>query len=96
MIAWSALPDCKVSISLEFPEIVQLLIQPIELHLTLTSFDVPLMTKSWLPPVAVDASPCVNVSMLESPVASKSKSEFATSPVAPTANVPTLLSPVAL
>ena len=35
VIAWSALPDCKVSISLELPETVQLLIKPTTLHLTL-------------------------------------------------------------
>ena len=48
-------------------------------------------------PVAVAAAPCVHINtLLSPPVCVQSKSEPATSPVAPTAKVAKLLSPVAL
>ena len=46
VISWSLAPDCTVSISLELPEIVQALVQPITSHLTLMLLEAPVIAKS--------------------------------------------------
>ena len=69
VILWSAEPVCVVVMSLLFPLIVQLLIQPTTSQVPVNSLEVPVIEKSWLPPVAVEAAPCVQVNILLSPVA---------------------------
>ena len=67
VIEWSALPVCVVSISLLFPVISQLLIQPTTSQVAFILLLAPLIIKSWLPPVAVAAAPCVQTKTLLSP-----------------------------
>ena len=77
------------------PLIVQLLIQPTTSQVAFILLDAPAIVKSWLPPVAVEAAPCVQTrTLLSPPLDVQSKSDPATSPVPPTAKVAVALSPV--
>ena len=57
VISWSAEPVCNVVIVLLFPLIVQAFIQPTTSQVLVTAFEVPVIVKSVLAPVAVAAAP---------------------------------------